>query len=223
MLAEMAFELNELLEVNLDEKAHRGRSGIGGPVLMAKLRELLKALVIRRVRPANNPVEATEEMSADDFMGSMGLSVKTNARVLARPALTGPAVEDEEEETGIDRRTGNASHELIASRVKEWCIRELADYMTIPAICSKASVFGTNPLTWWKIPSNANRFPLLARMARRYLAPRNNAGNQERIFSIAAKIYGKDRSRLSPVLLDALVFLFVNGELDTRMPKNLKP
>ena len=107
------------------------------------------------------------------------------------------------------------------ARIKDFCVAPLAAYQATEPACSRQEIGTTDALSWWKKPANARKFCLLERLARRYLAVRGNAANQEQIFSIAGKLYGKDRNRLSPALVDALIFLFVNGELDisAKVPK----
>ena len=69
----------------------------------------------------------------------------------------------------------------------------------------------SSPLDWWKV--NENRFPLLAGLARKYLAVTATSTPAEHVFSVAGLIV----SCLSPEHVDMLVFL-----LRARMPEGVK-
>ena len=68
-----------------------------------------------------------------------------------------------------------------------------------------------DPLLWWKI--NENRLPLLAAVARTYLAtpvtPPTSV-QSERIFSSAGDVYTEHRTRLAPENAERLIFLKFN-------------
>jgi hypothetical protein len=59
----------------------------------------------------------------------------------------------------------------------------------------------TNPLEWWK--SNQTTFPILARMARDYLAIQSSSVASERAFSSAKQTCTDNRSRLSDQSMQA--------------------
>lgn len=66
----------------------------------------------------------------------------------------------------------------------------------------------TNPLDWWK--QNEVRFPRVAQVARSVLAIPATSVPSERIFSSAGLLVTKLRNRLSPDLVDKIVFLRKN-------------
>ena len=66
----------------------------------------------------------------------------------------------------------------------------------------------SSPLNWWKV--NGHRFPLLARLARKYLATSTPA---EGVFSVAGLVVSHLRASLSPEHVDMLVFLNKNMDL----------
>jgi hypothetical protein len=77
---------------------------------------------------------------------------------------------------------------------------ELRGYMKVPA-----EDISTDPLQWWKL--NQNTFPLIAPIARRYLAIPASSAASERTFSTAGNIVTNKRCRLHPETVSTLVFL----------------
>lgn len=67
------------------------------------------------------------------------------------------------------------------------------------------------PLDWWR--SNAERFPHLQHLARKFLCIPATSVPSERVFSAAGTIVSKLRSALSPENVDALIFLQTNRGL----------
>nr|KAG5685994.1 hypothetical protein BaRGS_028327 [Batillaria attramentaria] len=67
-----------------------------------------------------------------------------------------------------------------------------------------------NPLSWWRV--NEARFPLLARMAKMYLAIPATSVPSERVFSTAGDILTSQRASLKPEHVDKLLFLKKNLE-----------
>lgn len=68
-----------------------------------------------------------------------------------------------------------------------------------------------NPLKWWS--QNSWRFPLMAELAKVYLAPPPSSVASERLFSTAGDIITDNRSRLLPERAEQLIFLKVNMPL----------
>ncbi|XP_071852987.1 zinc finger BED domain-containing protein 4-like [Apostichopus japonicus] len=66
-----------------------------------------------------------------------------------------------------------------------------------------------NPLQWWKF--NCHRFPLLAKLARKYLCVPPSSVPSERLFSEAGDLYEEKRNRLDPA--KAEMILFIRGNL----------
>jgi hypothetical protein len=65
--------------------------------------------------------------------------------------------------------------------------------------------FPTDPVVWWG--SNAARFPLLSRVARKYFSAPASSVCSERLFSTAGHIITDERSRLDPDRAEMLLFL----------------
>jgi len=60
-----------------------------------------------------------------------------------------------------------------------------------------------NPLDYWR----EDRFPLLARIARRYLSAPSTSPDSERLFSAASHVLNEKRNRLSCQKAEQLLFL----------------
>ena len=81
--------------------------------------------------------------------------------------------------------------------------KEIALYFGEERLC-----LDDEPLTWWK--DNARRFPTMAVLARRYLAVPATSVPSERVFSAAGLLVTKLRSSLTPLHIDACIFLGKN-------------
>jgi hypothetical protein len=63
----------------------------------------------------------------------------------------------------------------------------------------------TNPLSWWR--TKQEKFPLLAKLAMKYLSIPATSAPSERVFSTAGITIANDRARLDPTGAGELVFL----------------
>jgi hypothetical protein len=69
----------------------------------------------------------------------------------------------------------------------------------------------SDTLAWWK--DNETKFPILAKLARMYLAIQaTSAPPSERIFSVATRIIKYDRARLEPDMAGDILFDQTNGD-----------
>jgi hypothetical protein len=66
----------------------------------------------------------------------------------------------------------------------------------------------SDPLIWWK--SNEDRFPQMAKLAKRYLCIPATSVASERVFSTSGNIVNAKRSKLTPEHVDMLTFLAKN-------------
>jgi len=62
-----------------------------------------------------------------------------------------------------------------------------------------------DPLSWWR--TNASKFPILAIMARNYLAIPATSASSERVFSTTGNIVTRNRNRLTGKTLEMLISL----------------
>lgn len=62
-----------------------------------------------------------------------------------------------------------------------------------------------DPLLWWKL--NSERFPHIAKLARRFLCIMGTSVPSERVFSIAGLTITKSRSQLDPESVDEIIFM----------------
>uniref|UniRef100_A0A3B1JBH7 BED-type domain-containing protein n=1 Tax=Astyanax mexicanus TaxID=7994 RepID=A0A3B1JBH7_ASTMX len=85
---------------------------------------------------------------------------------------------------------------------------ELNKYLDVPALS-----LSEDPLHWWK--SNERDFPLLARLAKRYLCIPGTSVAAERVFSTAGDVVTAQRSCLSSEHVDQLIFLLAHASSDT--------
>lgn len=86
------------------------------------------------------------------------------------------------------------------------CDAELHRYKCTPQTSTKR-----DPLKWWA--DNALNFPILAILARRYLAIPATSASSERLWSIASHIITKTRTQLEGHVVADLIFLKENGHI----------
>ena len=67
---------------------------------------------------------------------------------------------------------------------------ELTEYKNEPELPTKTRGERNSPLEWWK--SSQNRFPILSRLARIYLAVQATSASSERVFSKAERVISKE-------------------------------
>ena len=80
---------------------------------------------------------------------------------------------------------------------------EVTKYRSTPPLALKE-----NPLGWWR--KKEEDFPLLAKLAKRYLCIPGTSVPAERVFSTAGDILTAQRSTLKPKHVDQLLFLAKN-------------
>ncbi len=81
--------------------------------------------------------------------------------------------------------------------------KEIATYLTTPRIDMEAE-----PLAWWQ--HNCTVFPLLSKLARKYLSVCATSCPSERLFSSSGHIVNSLRGNLNPEKVNMLVFLNTN-------------
>ena len=103
-------------------------------------------------------------------------------------------------------------------RIEEKCQDELNLYLQAPPPCPLHDFMTFDPLEWWS--KNCEVYPILSQLARRYSAIRTNSVNLNKLQEVFHKLHSRERGMLSPGLVDAVVFLFVNGFLSNSTPED---
>lgn len=84
-------------------------------------------------------------------------------------------------------------------------INEVAEYLTLKKIN-----FESDPLVWWH--GQEQNFPILSKLAKKYLAVYACSTSSERLFSDAGNLLTAKRTRMSPNLFKKIMFLKRNGK-----------
>jgi len=101
-----------------------------------------------------------------------------------------------------------SSNSLLARMFENNAIHidEVASYLALPKIHHDEC-----PLMWWK--TNKTRFPILSKLAKKYLAVPATSTPSERLFSEAGNVMTIKRTQLAPNMLENLVFCKKNWRL----------
>lgn len=110
-------------------------------------------------------------------------------------SLLGPAFINDTSEPAVQSKTADASAE-----------EEMDLYCRSPAV-----PLSEDPLDWWH--RHKGTFPLLSRLAKRYMCIPGTSVSAERVFSTAGDVITAKRSALKPDHVDQLVFLHKNLEI----------
>ena len=105
-----------------------------------------------------------------------------------------------------------SSNSLLARMFQNDSIRvdEMSNYLALPKIH-----FDDCPLLWWK--NNSARFPVLSKLAKKYLAIPATSTPSERLFSEAGNVMSIKRTQLALNMLENLVFCKKNWRLAGRV------
>ena len=68
--------------------------------------------------------------------------------------------------------------------------------------------FGKCPLEWWE--TNWGKFPLISKVARKFLCSPVTSASSEHVFSVAGRVIEKRRNRLTGTNAENLIFLHEN-------------
>jgi len=124
-------------------------------------------------------------------------------------------MEQEEEKAAADEDDDQGGSNGVLSSINDDCGSELSrfqDAKKLDFLGKKVEgkrVFN-NPLEWWK--KNEMRFPILARLARIFLAVQPSSAPSERIFSVASRLLSARRTRMDPKLAGKALFVSENWE-----------
>lgn len=137
-----------------------------------------------------------ELLSVDDNVSdSAGPSAPKRRASSLLLSLLGPAFINDTSEPAVQSKTADASAE-----------EEMDLYCRSPAV-----PLSEDPLDWWH--RHKGTFPLLSRLAKRYLCIPGTSVSAERVFSTAGDVITAKRSALKPDHVDQLVFLHKNLEI----------
>eukprot|EP01041_Mallomonas_annulata_P006276 gene6276-12711_t len=208
VLSEMMFDLNDM--VSMDE---RGEFSMGTqrPALLNVIRSIRfstnRAVEHHLMKmTVNIPLEGMSEYGGSgDFVGQKRKANLPSEAQLSNNNNNNPNAMDPEE----DRRR----------RIEATCKEELGRYCACESPCTAADIPKTDSLQWWA--RYEETYPILSQLARRYSALRGMASSNEKLQKIVAALHDRDRRCISPGLVDAIVFLYVNGTLDTSTPDDL--
>ena len=104
---------------------------------------------------------------------------------------------------------GNADNTVGVLSVDEACAEELKRFMAAPVLGIRTKVDSgyvwQDPLAWWKM--NQVACPILAGLAKVYLAVQATSAPSERVFSIASRVISNRRTRLNPSLAGKMLFV----------------
>ena len=172
------------------------------------LQELLSKTCLLDPRYRGNHVctEDTKQALIEEMMGmeSGGSSASASATDEASTvqALMPPAAKKRTLGDLLKGRT--AACASIPKRARAGT--ELTRYIQEEPIDSNA-----DPLAWWRV--NEARFPLLSKLARKYMCICATSTPSERVFSTAGNIVSPFRSSLKPHKVNMLVFLARNKDV----------
>lgn len=110
-------------------------------------------------------------------------------------AGSGPAYKKRFTERALKKYADRPGAELIRD--------EIAQYLAQPAVD-----INEDPLQWWR--THKSLFPVLARLARKFLCIPASSAPVERVWSTAGNVVTQKRARLSDELVDAIVFCHEN-------------
>ena len=114
-------------------------------------------------------------------------------------------VDEDEEDWLADVEEADDEIEQTANEdlsLEDICKGELESYIAAPRLKLNKS---NDPLIWWK--ENQTTYPILAQLARIYLAVQATSAPSERIFSAAEQILSKSRARMTPAMAGKLFYV----------------
>lgn len=177
----------------------------------AALQKLLAKACCLDPRYRGDHINITETKSAliEEMVGVEDEETAASASVVGDDgqAVVPPAAKKKTLGDLLKSRTTSASAP-IPKRAR--ADNELTRYLHEECIDSNA-----NPLSWWR--DNQSRFPLLSKVARKYMCICATSTPSERVFSAAGNIVTPVRSSLKPHKVNMLVFLARNKDMVTQV------
>ena len=99
-----------------------------------------------------------------------------------------------------------------APPTREVIEKELNLYVLLPVATARPGQKEMEPLKWWQ--ENEQNFPLVAKLARKYLCVPATSSPSERVFSTSGNIVTCHRATLKPSRVEELTFLARNLDVD---------
>ena len=93
---------------------------------------------------------------------------------------------------------------MMAKSLRERLMDEFREYMSLPMTNWRVN----NIMEWWS--DNEEKFPNIAKLARKYLAIPASSAPSERVFSQMKIIVERKRWRMDPERLESVLFLRCN-------------
>ncbi|KAJ8381424.1 hypothetical protein SKAU_G00022020 [Synaphobranchus kaupii] len=115
-------------------------------------------------------------------------------------------VQDDPENTEVGKRKRESAMSFLLGSTYDEDTTERSELETY--LMQPAAHFDSDPLLWWK--AHEEEYPVLARLARRYLCIPATSVLSERVFSASGLLVSRLRSRLLPEHVNMLVFLNKN-------------
>ena len=141
----------------------------------------------------------SQPAAANSMASSSRLEVDSEPQPKKRKTLGTPFKEHNEAQ--VQEETTGTSSSVLSP--EQHCKKELESYLG-----SATLDFEEDPLPWWK--SAAPKFPLLSKLARKYLCVCATSCASERVFSSSGKIVTPLRASMNPHKVDMLTFLSKN-------------
>ena len=148
------------------------------------------------------------------------------AAAAASDAAATAMTEDEEEEDALDdmlagieqneaaAMAGQDAATNTAASIQTVCEDELKRFMAAPPQKLRLKLPGAggylfnDPLKWWS--ENCGLYPILAGLARIYLALQATSAPSERVFSVASRLISNKRASLEPEIAGKLLYVSEN-------------
>lgn len=115
-----------------------------------------------------------------------------------------PAKKQKRSLSSYFKKAAEPTQAVAPQSSREYAENELNRYL----LCDVEEGPDTDPLEWWK--KHEKRFPLVAKLARKYLCIPATSSPSERAFSKSGNIVSCHRASLKPTRVNQLVFLALN-------------
>jgi hypothetical protein len=96
-------------------------------------------------------------------------------------------------------------------KINQAYVKEINDYCAMPLLQREKGQPPPNVFAWWNAAKLT--YPLLSKLARRYLSTPASSVESERLFSSGGRIYDDRRNRLRAEKGEQLLFLHYNMKL----------